>query len=128
MSYQEDVDFVQWRNTLREKLMELLGLPLELCDPAFDIEYVKQKDGFLDYRFTVQTEPGYHVPCHLMVPDTGKETYPLTVCLMGHGSGMHLVLGESMRDSDTRMLQNWPHRAMGLRAIRDGRCALAIEA
>lgn len=128
LSYREDIDFAQWKDTIREKLTDLLGLPLEMCDPEFDIEYKKQKEGFWDYRFTVQTEPGYHVPCHLLVPDTGKAKYPLTVCLMGHGSGMHLVLGESKCDSDTRTLHNWPHRAMGLRAIRDGRCALAIEA
>lgn len=127
LHYTDEVPFDQWKASVRQKLEELLGLPLEHCPPVPEEEYAAQRDGFTEYRFTVQTEPGYRVPCHLLVPDGGGK-YPLTLCLSGHGGGMHLALGVAKTDEDRRSLEEWPHRAMGLRAIREGRCALIIEA
>lgn len=126
--YDENVSFDDWKISAQAKLEELLGLPLNNCDPQFEEEYQKERDGFTEFRFTVQTEPGYHVPCHLLVPDGGKERYPLTVCLSGHGGGMHLALGIAKTDKDKQSLEEWPHRATGLRSVKEGRCALVIEA
>lgn len=128
LEYQENNPFEPWRQQVRRKLEELLGLPLERCDACCEMEYEKKHDGFWEYRFTVQTEPGYHVPCHLLVPDGKAGCYPLTVCLSGHGGGMHIALGEAKTAEDQRLLNEWPHRAMGLRSVREGRCALIIEA
>ena len=118
----------QWKAQAREKLLELLGLPLESCAAELDVEYKKEMDSYCEIRFTVQTEPGYRVPCYLLVPDQVQLPAPLTVCLSGHGGGMHVVIGKAQKEEDERALAEWPHRAMGLRAVKDGRCALVIEA
>ena len=128
MSYDYARDFSAWQCEAREKLEQLLGLPLEKCDPALDIEYEKDRRDSTEYRFTVQTERGYLVPCHLLIPKGGREKIPLTVCLSGHGAGMHIALGVPKNEKDERSLSEWPHRAMAPRAVREGRAALVIEA
>lgn len=117
-----------WKKEASAKLNELLGLPLEYCDPMFQVEYIVDFEDYQEIRFLVQTEPDYFVPCHLLVPAKVSKPAPLTICLSGHGGGMHIVLGRVKRDQDENILSEWPHRAMGLRAIREGRCALVIEA
>lgn len=128
MSYQEGENFALWQREAKGKLTELLGLPLESCTPDVETEYTRQLDGFTEYRFTLQTEPGYYVPCHLLVPALGVEKYPVTVCLSGHCTGMHIALGRAKSEEDQKSLDEWHHRAIALRSVKEGRCALVIEA
>ena len=128
LRYNGECSFIEWQEKAGKNLEELLGLPLKRGVSSFEIEYEKQFDGFLEYRFTVESEPSYFCPCHLLIPDDDKVSHPLTICLSGHGGGMHIALGRSKNEKDEKSLSDWPHRAMGLRAIKDGRAALIIEA
>jgi len=128
LSFSSDTNLKEWREKAEKKLFELLGLPLEACESEFEIEYKKDGDGYTNYRFTVQTEPGYHVPCHLLIPNDLTERVPLTVCLSGHGGGMHVALGVAKNENDEKALKEWPHRAMALRSVKEKRAALVIEA
>lgn len=128
MRYADGSDFNQWQKAAREKLEELLGLPMESCPMDFELEYERPGEGFYEYRFTFQSEPGFYVPCHLLVPELGREKYPLTVCLSGHGNGMHVALGRPKGPADQKALDEWHHRATALRSVKEGRCALVLEA
>ncbi len=128
LAYDGKGSFAEWKKAAREKLLELLGLPLEACDPMLEIEYTREADDHTEYRFTVQTEPGYFIPCHLLIPKGKPGPFPLTICLSGHCSGMHIALGIAKSDHDRQSLEEWPHRAMAPRSIREGRAALVIEA
>ena len=128
LAYDGLQNFSDWQKKGREKLCELLGLPLGMCEADFEIEYTKERDDCTEYRFTVQTEQGYYVPCHLLVPNDKRENIPLTICLSGHGAGMHIALGIAKNEKDEKSLLEWPHRAMAPRAIKEGRAALVIEA
>ncbi len=121
-------DFDKWKKEAKEKLSELLGFPYEKGKCKMETEYEKDFPDFKEYRFTVETEPGYSLPCHLLVPKGAKDKYPLTLCLSGHGGGMHIALGRAKCDADEATLSSWHHRAMGPRSIKEGRCALIIEA
>lgn len=128
MRYDGKEPFADWQARARKKLSELLGLPLASgkCEAA--MEYKREQKTHIEYRFTVETEPGYAVPCHLLVPKGAETPIPLTVCLSGHGGGMHVALGQPKCEVDERALASWPHRAMAKRAISEGRAALVIEA
>lgn len=128
LHFNENADFGEWKKAVHDKLEELLGLPLTRCDSDFTVESVTKCDGYTNHRLMIQTEPDFYVPCHLLVPDTNKDKYPLTICLSGHDNGMHIALGAPKSDEDANDLKVWPHRATGLRAIKEGRCALVIEA
>ena len=129
-AYDGTQSFWDWQKQAREKLLELLGLPFEMCDPDWETDYVHEEETFTEYRFSVQTEEGYYVPCHLLLPrtDRGDGRIPLTVCLSGHGAGMHIALGRPKNEKDEKSLAQWPHRAMGPRSVAEGRAALVIEA
>ena len=127
LRYKGDIPFEQWQMAAREKLLELLGLPLERCEDDFELEYEKACDGYTDYRFTVQTEPDYYVPCHLLVPEYEGESIEATLCLMGHSMGMHIGMGVALTERDIATLEEWPERALALCAVRQGRAAILIE-
>ena len=128
MRYDGKARFSDWQKRAREKLSELLGLPLPQGACEAVIEYKTEEDTHTEYRFTVETEPGYVVPCHLCIPKGVSAPIPLAVCLSGHGGGMHVALGKPKCEADERALASWPHRAMANRAIREGYAALVVEA
>lgn len=128
MRYDGKEPFAAWQVRAREKLSELLGLPLKNGACEAMIEYKREEDAYTEYRFLVETEPGYTVPCHLLVPKAVKKPVPLAICLSGHGGGMHVALGRPKCEADEKSLSSWPHRAMAKRAISEGRAALVIEA
>ena len=128
LGYSRGDNIDEWKKKAGDKLAELLGLPFNKCDPELLVEYSDDKGDYIDCRFSVQTEPGYYVPCHLLIPKNGNEKHPLVICLSGHGGGMHIALGVAKTDKDKAMLEEWHHRAMGLRAVKEGFCALVIEA
>jgi len=127
MAFDKENPYV-WKQQAKEKLTELLGLPLEKGACKVEQEYDVVEEAYRNIRFLVETEPGYTVPCHLLIPTEPKEKMPLTICLSGHGGGMHVSLGKARREADEKTLAEWPERAMGKRAVRMGRCALVIEA
>ena len=128
MIYDGGTPLPEWQAKAREKLNGLLGLPLEGCPDDFRAEYDVVLDGHREIRFTFQSEPGYYVPCQLLLPLSPGSGIPLTLCQSGHGAGMHIAFGQIKKDKDAETLKSWPHRAMALRAIRDGRAALCVEA
>ena len=128
LAYDASESFFDWQKRAREKLSELLGVPLELCEPDLRMEYTKDKEDHTEYRFSVQTEPGYYTPCHLLIPKGMTEKIPLTICLSGHGTGMHIALNVAKSEEDQATLAEWPHRAMAPRSLREGRAALVLEA
>ena len=127
LAFDEAKPYGEWREAVRAKLTELLGLPLASCAPNLTIESREALSDRTEIYFTVETEPGYIVPCWLFLP-AGKSSAPLTICLSGHGGGMHVAAGKAKTEKDEESLRSWPHRAMALRAVKDGRCALVIEA
>ena len=59
--------FVHYTN-YRSRLSEAENKNLTKKYTDFIVEYTKEKEDFTEYRFSVQTEPDYYVPCHLLVP------------------------------------------------------------
>ena len=62
MRYDGSMPFAEWQKMAREKLTELLGLPLVPGECRVDMEYEREREDSVEYRFTVETEPGYAVP------------------------------------------------------------------
>ena len=83
MRYTPDMDFAEWQKTARAKLADLLGMNLyKNCEPKFNIEYKKETETYIEYRFTIQSKENYCVPSVMRVPrgmEVGK--YPLLLCL-----------------------------------------------
>jgi len=125
MSYKGG-DVKAWQKEAKAKFKELLGFDkLKKCDPELDIEYTTKIDGATEIRFTFQSEEGYRVPCHLLLPD-GVENPPVMIMLQGHTSGMHISLGRPKGPKDAEHMRLYD-RDFCVRAVKEGFATVALE-
>ena len=128
LSFDETKDFNEWKTSLREKWNELLGIERikrNAIPLRFEIEGATVKDGYKQIRFTFEWERGAVVPCYLLIPDTGKEKYPVAITLQGHSSGFHNSIAEPKTEKEKEYALG--RGAFAVQAVRNGFAALAIE-
>lgn len=123
--FKEDMELNKWQESAREKLKELLGLPLLECEDNFTIRRKVKKDDYTQIEFEFYSEPGYVVPCGLLIPDKITEPLPVVICLQGHSSGMHISLGNAKFDGDKEIIAGG--RDFAVQAVREGYCAIAMD-
>ncbi len=124
MKWDGNESLADWQARAKAKLRELLGLdrmiPAEKC---IEIEYDRKEADFREIRFKFQSEPGYFVPCHMLIPNGTSGKLPAVICLQGHSKGMHISLGrvkfeDEVVDGD---------RDFCIRAVKEGYIAIALE-
>lgn len=127
LSFDERKDYATWKTAIKEKFIELSGLDKiakNACPLNVQIESEEQKDGYKQIRFVFESEKGAFVPCYLLIPDTGKEKYPVAITLQGHSSGFHNSVGIVKYDGD----EEYQKRGQfAVQAVKNGFIALAIE-
>lgn len=127
LRYRPGSDFAAWQTEARQKLTELLGLPLmKSCDPQFRICYEKKHEDFTEIRFTFCSEEGYVVPAHLLLPAHSARPCKVVICLQGHSTGMHISLGRAVYPGDEATISGGD-RDFARRALREGYAAIAME-
>lgn len=127
LSFDSDKDFNEQKRQIKEKFTELLGyenIKKNACPLNYEIESVEKKDGYTQTRFVFESEKDSFVPCYLLVPDTGKDKYPLAITLQGHSSGFHNSVGIVKFDGDADYQKRG---AFAVQAVKRGFAALAIE-
>ena len=121
-------EYSTWKKEIKDKLYELTGLyEIEqnaAPDPALCIESEEKKEGHTKIRFSFASEIGTRVPCYLLIPDTGKEKYPVAITLQGHSTGFHNSVGEIKFEKDK---DYQPRGQFGLQAVENGYISLCIE-
>ena len=133
MSYRPGMDVSKWQEEAREKLKELLGLPLETA-PSDDFTIISDtEDGpengdlrYHDIYFTFSSEPTVTVACHLLLPLQYEGRIPLMICLQGHTKGMHISLGKTRYPGEEPLILNGD-RDFGPQIVRKGFAALVME-
>lgn len=127
LSFDEKKDYKTWKESVKEKLYELLGIDLvkaNACAPNMEIEEDVLMDGYRRIRFTFESEVGAIVPCYLLIPDTNKKKYPVGIVLQGHTSGFHISLGIPKSEKDEETIKS---RDFAIQAVKEGYAALCIE-
>ncbi len=127
LSFNKRRNYEKWKKEIREKFIELTGLDdiaLNACDPQLDIEFEEQKDGYRQIRFSFYSEVGAVVTCYLLLPDLGKEKYPLVITLQGHSSGFHNSVGIVKYPEDEKYQ---PRGQFAVQSVKEGYATLAIE-
>ncbi len=128
LAFSKETDYAAWRNDVKNEFIKLSGLDrIEACgncDPDMRIEYKKEKDGYTEYRLTYQSEENYRVPSYLLIPNTGRESYPVAITLQGHSTGFHNSVGEIRYKSD---IEYQPRGGFGVQSVRHGYATLCIE-
>lgn len=128
LSYGTNPDYKAWKQSVKEKFIELIGLEEvkanEAADPCFEIEAVVKKDGYTRTRFTFYSEVDAVVSCYILVPDNLKEKRPVCITLQGHSTGFHNSIGEPKFEED---FKGQPRTAFAVQAVKEGYIAVAIE-
>ncbi len=127
LAYNPRKNYTAWKKQIREAFIKTTGLDKiekNVCAPCLEIEEEKQMDGYKRIRFTFLSEVGAVVPCYLLVPDLGKEKYPVVITLQGHATGFHNSIGEPKYPEDEGYM---PRGAFAVQAVKEGYVALAIE-
>ncbi|MBQ7386717.1 MAG: acetylxylan esterase [Clostridia bacterium] len=128
LRYDGKTDFAAWQSEARAKLAELLGLH-NIKKPesdGFNMEWVKETDEYIDYRFTITSEVGYYLPIRLRMPKGVKAPMPLLVCLHGHSSGHHNAFAEVVYPCDEKAA-GVNDRAFAIRGVSEGCAAMTVE-
>lgn len=119
-------NYAEWKSAARNKLRDLLGLDkFEKTEPRTEIEYRRKIEGADEIRFTFESEEGYRVPCHLLLPE-GVKKPPLMICVQGHSTGMHLSLNRPVNDAERDFIKR-EDGDFAIRAVKEGFAALALE-
>ena len=98
----DDAGFAEWRQRVRDKLAELLGLPPESIvpgaapDPSPVRLWAEPRDGYRLEKWETYPEPGSVVPLLMLVPDTVDDARPgaAVMCFPGSASSKELLAGE----------------------------------
>lgn len=126
MAYDGAQPFAVWQAAARGKLADLLGMDRFVsCAADVQIEREDEADAFTEIRFTFQSEPGYRVPCHLLVPRSIRRR-GVMICLQGHSTGMHISLGRPHSEKDAASIANGD-RDFARQCVRQGLCAVTLE-
>ena len=127
LSFDEKNDFNVWKAEIRDKFMELIGIKnieKNACPLNVQIESEEEKEGYRQIRFVFESENGAFVPCYLLIPNMGKEKYPVAITLQGHSSGFHNSVGIVKYPGDEEYQK---HGQFAVQAVQNGFIALAIE-
>ncbi len=128
MSFNINNDYSAWKKSIGEKLYELCGVDLiaeNICEPDMTVEEDIMLDGYRRIRFVFYSEEEAPVPCYLLIPDKGKEKYPLCVALQGHSPGFHRSVGIILDPAVDPGVEG--RCAHGIWAVKQGYAALCIE-
>ncbi len=120
-------DFCGWANEVRSKFRELVGIDeivKNSCPLSVVVEWEEKHEGYTITRFVFESEKDEWVPCYLLIPDMGREKYPVAICLQGHTWGFHESIGEIKYEDDKRFM---PRAKFAIQAVENGFAALAIE-
>lgn len=126
LAFDSAADFAPWRDALKAKLAELIGLDrieANTCPLNIDFEETVECDGYRRIRFTFDSERGATVPAYLLIPNDAPRPLPLAVCLQGHTTGFHNSIGVIKYERDAGYVDS----RFGLQAVREGYAALCIE-
>lgn len=125
MSY-ADQAFDTWQKEARKKVWNLLGLDrMEKTDLRVKVEYDRLCEEYREIRFLFQSEEGYVVPCHLLLP-LGAKKPPIVIGLQGHLPGMHIALGRAADAEEAAIIDAF-RADFCLQAVKEGYAAVAME-
>jgi len=115
-----------WRDRLRGKLIDLLGLPRERGDLDPEILEEVQRDGYRRQKILLQTRPYVSMPVHVLIPDGLSGPAPVVLASHGHGSGAVEIIGEPRTAEEARHIAELNYD-YARQAVRQGYLVIAPE-
>ena len=125
LAFDPAADYGAWKASVIERFRDLIGDMPEKCDLDVRVEWEKEEADFIERRMTFDTEIDCSVPCHLLLPKSGRAPYPVVICLQGHSTGMHISLGRMVYPNDRQF--TYGDEDFALQIVKEGYAALVLE-
>ena len=130
LSFDERRSYTEWREEIKVKLTELLGLDViaenAVTDPQMQIVEEEQKDGYRQIRFEFESEVGSVVPCYILIPDGLCGKAPVVITLQGHNkSGFHSSIADPI--CHETLDYDLGRGAFAVQAVKSGFIGVAID-
>ncbi len=129
LSFDDTKPIAPQKEAIRKKYAELLKMPKQKGAAKVELEWKKEEDPrFNEWRFSVETEPGFFVPAHMLLPKDLQpgEKRPAVICLQGHSTGMHISLARVKFPRDEQSISGGD-RDFAIQAVAHGYIAIAME-
>lgn len=127
-----DRDFSAWQGRTRESLRTVLGLDrIERSRGDHGVRFrrvgTERRDGYDRQKWVAETEPGFHVPFYLLLPDDGDAPHPTVLTVHGHcDNGKELAVGRYRTDEQKRRITD-EGRDIAAQAVERGYAAVAPD-
>ncbi len=127
LAYDPNKNLDEQKIAMEAKFLELTGVPEKRTDPKPVIDFIRKDDErFNEIRFSFESEPGFFVPAHMLLPKNYTGKIPVVICLQGHSTGMHISLGRVKYPRDENSIKGGD-RDFALQAVARGYAAIAME-
>lgn len=117
----------EWKETLRSKLRDLIGLPTNDYVPLDPRVLWEDEDGDGSItKVAFRAEPHADVIAYWCVPHGAEAPYRTVICLQGHSTGAHNSISRD-RDNIRKHIDVPGDRNFASSAMRSGYAALCVE-
>ncbi len=123
-------EFPAWRQTVREKLLELMCFPEVPPQPEPRRVDVQDRDGYRLERWEAFPEPYSVVPYYVLIPEGASQQSPLpaVLCFPGSTKSKESLAGEPELGQQTPPDDpKWADNRMAYHYVRRGMVAVAVE-
>ncbi len=129
LSFDESRNYGEWKEQVKEKLTELLGLDViaenAVSDPKMEIVEEEQMEGYKQIRFEFESEVGSVVPVYILIPNGLEGKASVVITLQGHNKmGFRSSIGDPGPDTED---YDTGRGTFAIQAVREGHVAVAIE-
>ncbi len=120
-------DFVLWQAELRERLVDLLRLPVMPGQPP-DVEVLTSEDcgSYIREKIVMRAVDGLGVPAYLLRPTQHRGPRPAVLAIHGHGPGKCIPVNLPPPDYDVTGITEG-ERDYAVQAVEQGMIALAPD-
>jgi len=123
---QSTEEWKEWKEALKEKLIELLGGFSERVELLPEIVDKKEFEDYVRERIIFNSAPDVSVVGYLLIPKNISLPVPGVVALHGHGYGKDDVVG-IWEDGTERTIPDGYHKDFGISLVKAGFITFAIE-
>lgn len=126
-SFNPEKPFGEQKKNILNKFLELVKIPPKQTNPVPVIEYEDNTNpDFDEIRFCIESEPGFFVPAHMLIPKKREDKMAMVICLQGHSPGMHVSLAREAYPGKNPIKVEGD-RDFCIQAVKRGYAAVALE-
>ena len=127
-TFKKEKDFTCWKQQIKNSFMEVMKIAdmnKNIVNNDIIVEYDKIENGYRVIRYILETEKENYVPCHLLIPNTGKDKYQTVITLTGHDNDHIYNANGIMKKPE--LYEYSPYGELAIECVKKGYAVLCVE-